>query len=151
MSSIRAQIIAALVTRLNTGTPGGVPATIRSRTVPESVSSSLESIAVYPVREVPERVHVRALTRSKLTLAFEVRAVGSDSVTPDESADDSLEWIVKSVAGYLIPSGQEYLNLDTEEGETTWDYQQGEYPLVIATINMDVVYQHLVADAAARA
>lgn len=148
MSTVREQIITAAVAALNTGTPGGVPATERERVAAVEEQDGAGAIALYPVRDVPEEVGGGGgpLMRCRLTLAVEVWAKGTALLRPSQAVDPMLVWIVKTLAGNRLGG----LAHDIVEGETIFAYEAGDNPWCRATVELIVSYQHLVSDAEAR-
>lgn len=140
---MRAQIVAAIVAALNSGTPGGVPATEASRTFAGD-EAALPSILLYPVRESPEEIHGSggSVVRAKLLLHLEVRAKGSAGVTADTAADACLSWIGKTLPKNTFGG----LALNTASGEINWSFEHGENPVVLAVQEIEVTFQHLAAN-----
>jgi hypothetical protein len=152
VSSIRERIAAAAVVELNTGTPGGVPQTERSRTA-DYQPADLPAIVVYLMRDVHERVGGGSgpIYRSRVTLFVECRASGTGSLRADQAVDPLYLWVVKALAGKRLPDGAGgFLNHDIFEGDTTFAYEQGNVPHCLASTEMVVEYQRLRGDPEAR-
>lgn len=142
MSSIREQVVVAVVAALNAGGP---PCTFeRSRTAAVG-DAEMPSGVVYPVRDVPQQDFVShaPVVRSRLSLLFELRALGTASVRPDQAVDPLYAWVVSKLAtntlGGLVFDGW-------EEAESVFQYGQGDKPICLLTLEMIATYQHLTAN-----
>lgn len=149
MSTILEQIVAAMVTELNTGTPVGVPTAQRSRH--KEIKPAEEpggAISVYPLRNQPVEVGGRwgPLTAARATILIDCTAIGTALVRPDQAVDPLRAWVVKKLAGNTYGG----LAHDTEESDTTFEYEHGDAPICRAGVEMIVSYQHLTADAEMR-
>jgi len=152
MASIRDKIIAAAITALNTARPGGIPAAERTRTAAID-PSELPSILVYPGLDQPEEVGggLGPIVKSSFRILVEMRAAGTISIRADEAIDPLYVWTVKKLAGARLSDGAGgFLNHDIQEGETSFQFDQGEAPYGLAVTAFLVSYQHLVGDPEAR-
>jgi len=147
--TVREQVIAAVVTTWNTGTPGGVPQLERTRRAAIPQSPTLMSALVYPVRNVPEEIGRPSgpIVRAQLTVAIEMRAVGTDATRPDTVVDAIYEWAVKALVPQAFGVALGGVAHDVVEGEGEYDYgKDGEYPTVLLKTEFTVSYQHLAHD-----
>jgi hypothetical protein len=152
VGTVRESIIQGLVTQLNTGTPAGVPAAQRTRLAALQVGE-LPSIIVFPLSEEPEIQggNRGPLVRATLTTAIECRGKGSATLRPDQAVDPLLAWVVKALGGRRLSDGAGgHLTHPIKEGRTTWRYEFADDALCLATVELEVPYQHLVADAERR-
>lgn len=152
MASIRDRIIAAAITALNTGAPGGVPTAERVRTA-DLEPSDLPSIIVYPTRTSPDPLGggERNAVRARLSFNVECRAAGTGSIRPDEAIDPLCVWVIKALGGKRLSDGAGgFLNHDIVEGETTFVFEQGAAPYCLASVEMTAVYQYLVSNPESR-
>lgn len=144
MSSVREQVIAAVMTALNTGRPGGVPATERTRMLALE-ASQLPSTVLVPRRESVQFKGGRwsPLVERTLTVELEHRALGSAGVTPDQAADAQLSWPVKALCGNTLGG----LAMEIRETGTEWGYSDEGQPGVLASQSFEIAYTTRVADA----
>lgn len=151
MSTIRERIMVALVAKLNTGTPGGVPQAGRTR-LHEYQESDLPAIAVFMGEDNPQRIGEPRgpAVRSKLTVIIECRAKGTAGTRPDTAADALTSWVVTALAKQRLSDGGGVLCHDIVEGKTAFEYGSGEAPLCLATVEMVVDYQRVTDDPARR-
>jgi hypothetical protein len=139
VSSIRKQIIDAVMARLNTSTPGGVPQTTRARQEPYD-PSELPAITVKPQREQIdyEALGKRSYFRKReMTLRVSVHFTGDDSV-----ADPMTVWITSQLDGQVFPS----LIEDCKEENNEWEYAAEDQPYLVLHQDFRVVYHTLVGD-----
>ena len=143
-TSIREQIIVALVAALNAGvgTSGITGLTIhRERTRPIEIDS-LPAVMVYADDDVPktlaQQVYAAPLTERQLTLALECRAQGSSGVSPDAALDPVLVWAAQTLLANERFGG---LANGAEEGRTTWNSREGDVPVVSAKLSFTVRYR----------
>lgn len=144
MSSVREQVLAAVMTALNTGRPMGVPAAERTRVLALE-AASLPSIVLVPRRESVEAKGGRfgPLVERRLTIELEHRAAGGSGLAADQAADALLSWPVKALCGNTLGG----LVNDVRETGTEWQYADGEEPFVLASQSFEVAYTTRVADA----
>lgn len=140
MSSVREQLVVAAVAALNAGVP---PCAFeRTRSV-ALVDADLPRGVVYPVRDPKENPFLEGLvTRSRLTLLVELRALGSAVARPDQAVDPLYVWAVSKLVGNKFGG----LALKTTEGDNTFQYDQGDRPLCLLTVEFLVEYQYLAAN-----
>lgn len=145
MSSIREQIIVAVVAALNVGSPPAVTERTRLSAIEDS---GLPSIVVFPLDDTAEEIGGGGgpIVRSRLKLGFELRAKGTAIARADTAVDALYVWLIKKVAGNQLGG----LAIDIVEGDTSFRFESGENPMCLATVDMTVVYQHLTANPEAR-
>jgi hypothetical protein len=140
MSSIREQIMTALVAALSAGGPAGLTVH-RNRTRPIEVDS-LPAIMVYADDEVPKPLagatYKAPLTERQLSVALECRAQGSTSVSPDEALDPVLVWAAQTVLANEQFGG---LANGVEEGRTVWASREGDVPVASAKWSITIRYR----------
>ena len=143
MSSIREQIVVALVAALGgggTGSPAGLTVH-RERTRPIE-ADSLPAIMLYADDDVPktlgQQVYASPLTERHLTLALECRAQGTNSVSPDEALDPVLVWAAQTVLANERFGG---LASGVEEGRTVWNSREGDVPVASAKLSFTIRYR----------
>lgn len=149
MSSIREQVLVAVMAALNGGgKPAGVPAAERTRVIALEVSQ-LPSIVLVPRRESVDVQGGRLgpLVQRRLSVELEHRAAGGAGVPADQAADALLSWPVKALCGNTLGG----LAIEIRESGTEWQYADGEAPFVLATQTFEVAYTTRVADAEQRA
>lgn len=144
MSTIREQIIVALVAALNAAAPGsGITGlTIhRERTRPIE-TDSLPAVLVYFDDDVPkplgQQIYRAPLTERQLTLAVECRAQGSASISPDAALDPLLIFVFSTVRADVTLGG---LASEFEEGKTQWNSREGDVPIAAARLSFTVRYR----------
>lgn len=145
MATIREQILAAILTALNTGTPGGVPMAVRGRTMPYE-AAQLPAMALYPVREEVENAGGRfgPIVKRRLTFNVEIRATGALS---DQVLDPITAWLTKALAGNTLGS----LTHEIEEVGTEWSVEAADKTFGMATVTFAARYQTKTADQEAKA
>lgn len=140
MSSIREQIMVALVAALDTGGPSGLTVH-RERTRAIEVDS-LPAIMIYADDDVPktlgQQVYAAPLTERQFSLALECRAQGSTSVSPDEALDPVLVFAAQTVLANEQFGG---LASGVEEGRTVWSSREGDAPIATAKLNFTIRYR----------
>lgn len=134
MASLRDQILDAVITALNTGTPVGVPAATREEKHYEQ--SQLPAITIRPISETISSVHNRqGLVKDRqLKFIAEIRAVGT---IPDKALDKHLVWVTKKLDGFT----SSLVNTITEEGEIDWGVGMQDYAEGICTVPYTAYYQ----------
>jgi len=144
MSTIREQIIEAIIAQLNTSTPGGVPAATRLRMTAYE-PDELPAINVFPVRE-----EIRGepagkfgpVVRRSMTFRVLLHAAGSDAVAADAALDPMAAW-VSTLGGRQLGG----LAIDIEENTLEWLYEEDDLPYSSLAIDFTVEYQTLKSDA----
>jgi hypothetical protein len=142
VSSIREQIVVALIAALNAGAGSVTGLTIhRERTRPIEIDS-LPAILVYADDDVPQtlasQTYASPLTVRQLSLAMECRAQGTSSISPDEALDPVLVYAAKTVLASERFGG---LASGVEEGKTVWASREGDVPVASARLNFTVRYR----------
>jgi hypothetical protein len=139
-TSIREQIMVALVAALGTGGPAGLTVH-RERTRPIEIDS-LPAIMVYADDDVPKTLadqRYRApLTERQMTLAIECRGQGSSGVSPDQALDPMLVFAAQTVLANETFGG---LANGVEEGRTVWSSREGDVPVASAKWIITVRYR----------
>jgi len=140
MATIRELIVQKALERVNTGLPGGVPATERARTFAMTPDQLIKS-TVYPLREETRPrgggVGKDPTVQTGLILAFELRAKGDGVSAPDVLLDPTINWIVKQLA--LSQEAGLWATIDYLDTDFQW--AQAEYALCIATVKFRVSSQ----------
>jgi hypothetical protein len=142
LSSIREQIMVALVTALSSG--GGSPPGLtvhRERTRPIEVDS-LPAIMVYAEDDVPkalgQQTYAAPLTERHLSVVLDCRAQGSNIVSPDEALDPVLVWAAITVLANERFGG---LASGVEELRTAWNSREGDVPVASAKLIFTIRYR----------
>lgn len=148
MSSVREQVLQAVMAALNTGRPAGVPAVERTRVIALE-ASQLPSTVLVPRRESVEKTGGRfgPLVSRRLSLELEHRAAGGASLPPDQAVDALLAWPVKALCASTLGG----LAIEINESGTEWHYADGEAPFVLAVQTFEIAYTTRVSDAEQRA
>lgn len=146
-SSVRERIAAALIAALGAAaTPDGFspPAGLtihRVRTRPVE-TDSLPAILVYFDDDAPRAFDKQTfrspLAERDMTVALECRAIGSQSVSPDQALDPVLVWVLK--AGFADETFGK-LALGAIEGKTNWRSREGDVPIAAATLRFQIRYR----------
>jgi hypothetical protein len=147
MATIRETILDAILSFLNTGTPGGVPQAKRSFLYTID-SAQLPSITFYAEKEdatVQHAENMAAITLRVLTVVVECRAQGDATNRPDEILDPLLSWVVKALSGRRATDSTGPYHLIFEDS-TEWDYEQADHAYAMATVRIGVQYQSKVND-----
>jgi hypothetical protein len=105
MSTIREQIVAAIVTALTTGKPAGVPTPVRTR-IDSPTADQLPALSVYQTDERvlemldprPGRASRGPIKRRHIDVAVEVLTKAGGSAEADKAADPMLSWASESIA-----------------------------------------------------
>lgn len=134
MASIRDQILDAVITALNTGTPVGVPAATREEKHYEQ--AQLPAITIRPITEIVSPIHNRQglVKERQLKFIAEIRAVGT---IPDKALDKHLVWVTKKLDGFT----SSLVNAIVEEGEIAWGVGIQDYAEGICTVPYTAYYQ----------
>ena len=132
MSTIRDQLIARMVTELNTARPVGVPEFERVMNRPKE-PEQLPANVVYPVRESPVPVHNRRspLVERTLTVRIEMRMIGNDS-----GVDPSHVWVTKT----LMPSRLSNLCSEVNEDSVLWSFRRRAKPYCLCILDLTINY-----------
>jgi hypothetical protein len=155
MASIREQIMAAIMTALNTGRPGDVPEFIRSR-IDSPDPDQLPINSIYQAQESIETQHAAkdgATRRGPLvarSLDFNVEAIAraSSGDEADKALDPTLVWVTKTLGAF--PSGRgELANNRPDELGTKFEYERATDSFCRATMGWRVEFQTKVDDAEA--
>jgi hypothetical protein len=145
-SSIRLQIIAAVAAALGAASVGGFAAPtgltiFRERTRPIE-TDSLPSIFPYFEDDEPrpfDKQQFRSpLLERHLAIAFECRAQGSGSITPDQALDPILVWAVR---GGFVDETFGGLAIGVTEGRTAWKSREADVPIAAATLHFTIHYR----------
>lgn len=145
--TIREQIIQAVLSALNTGRPGGVPAAIRSR-YHNLIVSALPAVTVFPESCVPVAIQQPRgpLVEWSLNLVVECVAAGDAGMSPDAAVDPLVAWVTKVLGANRFGG----LAIRTDEGKTTFQMGfsgQGRTPLCRARVEIQVQYTTRANDA----
>lgn len=142
MSSIRDQILDAIIAALNTATPGGVPQATRDYINPLE-GSDLPAISVRASREESEGKPNRfgPLRQRRLTVRVECFAAGSPG---DEELDPLVTWAGKVLSGDAGRFGG--LAHCTEETAIEWNSEERDQPFASAFMDFTVEYQTRTGD-----
>lgn len=136
--SLRERIVQAVLTKLNTGTPSGVPDAKRAWTTVLN-ENQLPMIAVYWPKDDARPIGgpQPVLMDRTLTLAVGVWFAGNVSTTADQLADAALQWIVSSLSGQEEAGLYELMLEDGTECELAG----AEVPFARVTVHVTVKYQ----------
>jgi hypothetical protein len=141
-SSIREQVIVALIAALNTQASPPAGLTIhRERTRPIE-TDSLPAIMIYADDDVPkplaQQVYRAPLTERQLSLAIECRAQGSGSVSPDAALDPVLVFASLAVFADETFGG---LASGVEDGRIAWVSREADVPIAAAKWYVTIKYR----------
>jgi len=143
VSSIRDQIVAATITALNAV---GKPCDFERSRATALTDADLPRGVVYPVRDIPEDPFLAGpVTRSRLTMMCEIRALGTAALRPDQAVDPIYTWVVAKLVGNTLGG----LALKLQEGDSTFVYGQGDSPICLLAVEVVATHQHLTANAEA--
>lgn len=134
MASAREQILAAMLTALNTNRPSGVPVATRTR-LALYTEGALPAINVYPVKEQGGRIGGHAGPALRRKLAIHVDCIANGDL-PDQQLDALIVWCTKTLDGNLLGG----LVNSLEPGEILWQYDNAESEYATATIQFFVDY-----------
>lgn len=126
MSSVRNQILDAVVTALNTDRPAGIPAARRRRIHPYEMED-VPAIDVVPVEESVEGIGGRLAVNANRRLQFAVRCWAAGDA-PEVAADALLLWAVKALDGNRLGGLVESLF----EVRTGWVFDVGDTVVGVA-------------------
>jgi len=143
MSTIREQIIEAVVATLNTGTPAGVPQCVRTQMAPTE-TAQLPALTCFPFREEIDPKPTGKwgpIIKRSLYLRFVAYATGQPA---DGAIDPILTWLATL-------GGQQFggLALDTYEHELNWQYDEGNFQVAAVGLDFVIEYETLRGDATA--
>lgn len=135
MTTLRADIVSAVVAALNTNRPAGVPAASRLRQS-QFEASETPSISVYPANESisPASNRPGPIVKRELQLVVEARVAGDD---PDVLLDPAVSWIeqaVTSLDSTLIHDAPQAVAIQHE-------FAVGTVPHGVARVSFVVSYQ----------
>ncbi len=141
MATIRERILEAAASALNTGTPAGVPACVRTQML-TSEQEQLPMMTLFPFRE--EIRHDASgrfgpIIARTMYLRVVVYAEGNPA---DAALDDSLAWVTKCLSGQQFGG----LATDTMEHESAWQYNESNFAVAAIAVDFRVEYQTLRAD-----
>lgn len=145
MSTLReTAVLQAAMTQLNTGTPGGVPQTQRSR-ADDIAPASLPAMGLRPVVEdVTRPGGARGpLSKRTLLMALDCWGVATGSAAIDQVIDPMLEWATKALGGSNLGGLVDQVN----EVKLAWKSDFEGQPYGKATVYFEVHYQTRVNDA----
>lgn len=141
-SSIREQIIGAVMAALNAGANPPAGLTIHRERTRAIEIDSLPAIMVYADDDVPkplaQQVYAAPLTERQLSLALECRAQGTGSVSPDEALDPVLVFAALAVFADEKFGG---LANGVEEGRTVWSSRESDAPVAAAKWTITIKYR----------
>lgn len=147
MSLVREQILAAVLTALNTAPPSGVVATRRDRAAtvdPASVPTS----SLYFVGEAVRRPNAsHPLAVRTLTIGLEATAKGDASTRPSTAVQKQLSWYTARLAASNLGG----LANDVRELSHEAKIVQGEHAFIQVISLFEIDYQTRAADADLRA
>jgi hypothetical protein len=133
-ASVREQIISKVVELLSAdGHPDGLTVH-RERTRP-LLAEQLPASVVYCADDEPtplaDQKFAAPLVMRHLRVLVENRAVGSETLSPDEALDPMLIWATQVLVRNERLDG---LTLGVEEGRTVWMSREGDQPIAAATM-----------------
>lgn len=147
-TTIREQILAAMLAALNDAPPAGIPAAVRSGLHPVDNSELLPSIILRPMREEVQPVdgnRYNYMVQRQMTVRIEVRGAG-DPV--DQALDPMLVWVSQKLSGNLYPDGNgRNLANDTVEASTEWEYSDMDAQMAMAMVDFTIWYNTARTDA----
>ncbi len=152
MSTIREQIISAVVTALATNTPDGIPAPVRTR-LDSPGADQLPALTVYQGTETVESMREAKngsarrgpIVRRTLLLSIEVLTKAGVNEEPDKAADPILAWATSSIAAAGSFGG--LANGPADELGTKFEYEQAETSFCRASQTYRIEYQSRADDA----
>jgi len=139
MSSIRDQIVDAIVVTLNTGRPAAVPEFERLKTIAINLESLPTAMVYHSVEMVePASNRVSPLTKRTLTLVIELRTAEPE---PDKSLDPALIWITARLNNKRIVDGSLVeLSHEALEQAIRWRVAARENPHMAVTVELEIPY-----------
>jgi hypothetical protein len=147
MSSIREQIVLAIVAKLSgSGKPSGL-SVHRERTRPIQ-DDQLPAILVYAEDDEPKPIGAQAyhspLVERQLVIYLEHRAEGSSSVPPDAALDPLIVWSTKTMVAnekFVSNSYPDGLGNGVVELKTAWLSREGDKRIAAASTQWIVKYR----------
>lgn len=138
MSTLRERIVQAVVDALNTGTPEGVPAAQRARTLALDLDQ-LDAILVYPLRDEARNVGGKRgpIVARSLELAVECWARETETASADAAVDPYVAWAIKALTDNTLGG----LVNGLREEETNFAVERAQTGFCLAAITMVVEYQ----------
>lgn len=134
MATIRQQILAAMVTALNTGAPAGVPQATQRRVTPRELSE-LPKIDVAPAQETKTQTDGALGPFSNRVMNVVVRCwVSGDA--PEVAADPIVAWVTTALESNRLGGLAENI----QETASSWVYDVGETVLGVVEITFEVSY-----------
>lgn len=135
MSTVREQIIQAIIEQLNTGRPAGVPEITRLDMEPKQ-PNQLPAMTIFALRE--EVVGNTAgrwghIVMRRMTVRVVMEAEGD---LPDQALDPMLAWV--SMLGGSRLGG---LAVDVEEQQLEWAFEYADSPY--ASVALDLVVEYV--------
>lgn len=143
MSALREQVLAAVLTALNTDAPEGTPTAQRSRT--DSLDQdTLDAIIIYPMRDVAGDIGGKRgpLRAREFELLVECWATETASETADQRATILTEWVIKALEDNTL----EGVVTGLRESETDYAIEVGDVAFCLATVTLVAEYQHRAGD-----
>lgn len=118
MSSIRSQILDAIVTAWNTATPEGVPTATRKRfrqvVLTDEAPVSAEVFFVSDEEEADSN-DTGPASLHQMVVGVELRAVGSESEIPEDVLDPSAVWAVSVLNDNALDGLAQYMRVRATE------------------------------------
>ena len=147
MPSIRLQIFEQIAVLLNaTGKPTTLKTVSHERTHPIE-TADLDAILIYADDDAPKPLagqeYKAPLTERQLSIICECRALGTESITPEQALDPLLVWTLQQIIGNETFDG---LANGVVEQRTVWLSREGEKPIAAAAIHFTVKYRTARAD-----
>lgn len=146
--TLRKQIVAAIITKLNTSTPVGVPQAIPYHLL-KLEPAALPSICVYSTEEEVEaqpRPAVQpVLAKRTLRVVVECREKADIGTSVDDAVDPLCAWVVKALGGQT----QAGLYHVITEDRTDVERSISDHGYIVVTITFRVSYQTKAGDAEA--
>jgi hypothetical protein len=134
MTSIREQIIAGIVARLEAADLGGNVGVYRSRTAALSRKDSVAAVVVSPVGDVPQQTTV-----PKLDWDLSIHAI---VYTRGDEADVLADPIITAVHAVIMDDqSQGNLAMDTQPGGVNFGFSDGDESICFATLQFDLKYR----------
>jgi hypothetical protein len=151
VTTIREQIISAVVTALSEG--AGIPSglTVHRERTRAIEADSLPACLVYFEDDEPMPIgskYKAPLIERDINFAAELRAFGSADVTPDQALDPLIMWTLTQL--FLDESFGGLAN-GIVERKTVWNSKEGDVPLASATIHLTIKYRTSRTDPSAKA
>lgn len=146
--TLRKQIVAAIITKLNTNTPVGVPAAVPYHLL-KLEPTALPSICVYSTEEEvepqPKPSLQPVLSKRTLRVAVECREKADIGTSVDDAVDPLAAWVVKALGGQTQTSLYHVIT----EDRTDIERSLSDHAYIVVTITFRVAYQTKAGDAEA--